>query len=147
MDPITKTYYNSFNKLKLNDNILYRTWEKENKECPNDLICVPMPMTNEIINYCHNIPAGGHLGKPKTLSTIRSRFYWPKMEFEVSLYIDSCQTCIKKSNKQKPKSPLQPFNGTHPNDIIQFDLLENLPDNPQKFVVFEKMFPLFMTSS
>ena len=52
---------------------------------------------------------------------------------EVSLFIDACQTCIKKSNKQKPKSPLQPFNGTHPNDIIQFDLLENLPDNPQKY--------------
>ena len=90
-------------------------------------------MTNKIIDYCHNTPAGGHFGKPKTISKIRSRFYWPKMELEVSLYIDSCQTCIKKSNKQKPKSPLQPFNSTHPNDIIQFDPLENLPDNPQKY--------------
>ena len=133
LDPITKTYYNSFNRLKLHNNILYRTWEKENKECPNDPICVPTSMTAKIIDLCHNIPTGGHLGKPKTLSKIRSRFYWPKMELEVSLYIDSCQICIKKSNKQKPKSPLQPFNGTHPNDIIQFDLLENLPDNPQKF--------------
>ena len=55
------------------------------------------------------------------------------MDLQVSLYIDACQTCIKKSQKQKPVSPLQPFNGTHPNDILQFDILENMPSNPQGF--------------
>lgn len=133
LTPQVKVYYNSFNRLKIKDNILYRTWERLDRETPDDLICIPQSLTATIIKLCHDIPSGGHLGKPKTLSKIQSRFYWPKMELEISLYIDACDICIKKSQKQKPVSPLQPFNGTHPNDIVQFDLMENLPQNPKGF--------------
>ena len=126
-------YYNSFNRLKLHNDLLYRSWEREKSEIPDDLLCVPESMTENIIKLCHDIPSGGHLGKPKTLAKIQSRFYWPRMELEISLYIDACQTCIKKAQKQKPVSPLQPFNGTHPNDIVHFDLMEAMPDNPYKY--------------
>ena len=133
LNPTTKTYYNSFTRLKVKDGVLLRTWEKTNGESPDDLICVPDSLTEEIIKLCHDIPSGGHLGKPKTLSKIQTRFYWPKMELQISLYIDACDVCIKKSHKKKLVSPLQPFNGTHPNDIMQFDILENMPPNPQNF--------------
>ena len=133
LNPTLKVYFNSFTRLKLIDGILYRTWERPNKETPDDLICVPHTITEKIISTCHDLPSGGHLGKPKTLAKIQSRFYWPRMEHEISLYIDACQTCIKKSQKRKPKSPLQPFNGTHPNDIVQFDLMENMPDNVYRY--------------
>lgn len=131
--PDKKVYYNSFNRLKLKDGILFRSWERLDNEMPDDLICIPKSMTEDIIKICHDLPSGGHLGKPKTLAKLQSRFYWPKMSLQVSLYIDACTTCLKKSQRIKPKSPLQPFNGTSPNDIMQFDLLENMPSNPQSF--------------
>ena len=133
LSPQAKTYYNSFSRLKLKDRVLYRIWERTDRETPGELICVPQPLSTEIIKLCHDIPSGGHLGKPKTLAKIQSRFYWPKMKLEISLFISACDICIRKSNKQKPKSPLQPFNGTHPNDIVQMDILENMPDNVYKY--------------
>jgi len=133
LNPDIKCYYNSFNRLSIKDGILYRSWERNDNETPDDLICVPQSITTEVIKLCHDIPSGGHLGKPKTLSKIQTRFYWPKMKLEVSLYLDACEICIKKSQKQKPKSPLNPFNGQFPNDIVSMDLMENLPDNPKKY--------------
>ena len=53
----------------------------------------------------------------------------------VSLYIDNCRTCILKAQKRKPKAPLTPFYGSHPNDIIQVDLLGSLPDNKYKYTM------------
>lgn len=133
LDPVAKVYYNSYNRLKLINGILYRSWERIDNEKSDDLICIPQSFTEKIIKLCHDIPTGGHLGKPKTLSKIQSRFYWPKMELQISLYIDACEICIKKAQKQKPVSPLQPFNGTHPGDIVQFDILENMPANSQSY--------------
>ena len=132
-NPVKKVYYNSFNRLKLKDGILYRSWERIDNEMPDERICIPKSLTDDIIKICHDLPSRGHLCKPKTLAKIQSRFYWPKMSLQVSLYIDACNTCLKKSQRIKPRSPLQPFNGTSPNDIMQFDLLENMPSNPQSF--------------
>ena len=133
LTPDLKVYYNSFNRLTLLNGILYRSWERKGNEMPNNLICIPSKLTTDIIKLCHDIPTGGHLGKPKTLAKVQSRFYWPHMQQEISLYVDACDICLKKAQKQKLKSPLQPFNGKYPNDIVQFDLMENLPQNPKGY--------------
>ena len=127
LSPELKTYYSSFNRLSVKDGILYRSWEKCNHEKPTDLICVPPSIRPEIIRLCHDVPTAAHYGKQKTLERVQSRFYWPKMELDTNLYVDSCVKCIKKSQKRKPRSPLHPFNGTFPNDLVQMDILENLP--------------------
>ena len=127
LSPELKTYYSSFKRLSIKDGLLYRSWEKCNHEKPIDLICIPPSIRSEIIRVCHDIPTAAHYGKKKTLERIQSRCYWPKMELETSLYVDNCTTCIKKSQKRKPRSPLHPFNGTFPNDLVQMDILENLP--------------------
>ena len=128
-----KNYRASFSRLKLIDDVLYRTWEKENLETPDNLICVPEYYQETVIRLCHDIPSSGHFGNFKTLNRIRSRFYFPHCELMVKLYIDNCKTCILKSQKRKPVSPLQPFYGTAPNDIVQMDLLGPLPNNKHKY--------------
>ena len=133
LNPTLKTYFNSFNRLTISNGLLVRSWEKDNNEDPDDLICCPEKLTDEVIKTSHDIPSGGHLGKPKTIAKIRARFYWPQMQKEIELYIDACQTCIRKATKKKRVSPLQPFNGTYPGDIVNLDLAVDLPHNKYNY--------------
>ena len=142
LNPDLKNYRSSFDRLKIVDNILYRSWERKNSDNPSWLICLPEYYHESIIKICHDLPASGHLGVFKTVERIRERFYFPHCEMQVSLYIGQCRTCVLKSQKRKPRAPLKPFYGTHPNDIISFDLLGPLPDNKYKytmiFVIIDK---------
>ena len=128
-----KNYRSSFTRLKMKDGVLFRTWERENLEFPDDLVCIPEYYQETIIRLAHDIPTSGHFGQFKTLNRIRSRFYFPHCELMVKLHIDNCNTCILKSGKRKPVAPLQPFYGSHPNDIVQMDLCGPFPRNKHGF--------------
>ena len=128
LNPDLKTYWNSYNRLKLHKGVLYRTWEKVSAERPDDLICVPAEYQDKIIKICHDIPASGHCGIINTLKRVQKTFYWPKMQLHISLYVKACVLCIKKAQNYKtPRAPLTPFNGTCPGDIVEMDILENCP--------------------
>jgi hypothetical protein len=131
LNPDLKTYRDSYERLKIEDDVLYRSWEKQNEEQPDWLICLPEYYHEIAIKLAHDIPSSGHLGKFKTLERLRKSVYFPRCELQVSLYIDSCKPCILKSRKQKPKAPLNPFYGSAPNDIVQFDLMG--PFGPNKY--------------
>lgn len=122
------TYYNSFDRLKLRDGVLVRSWERVDGEAPVDLACVPESLQNTVIVAAHNLLSSGHLAARKTLSRIRSRFYFPKMDMKTKLHVASCHVCLKKRcNVPKLKAPLTPYSGKSPGHIIQMDLMENLP--------------------
>ena len=122
------TYYNSLDRLSLQDGVICRSWEKVTIEQPTLLVCVPESLQEQVIKASHNIPASGHLAVVKTLSRIRSRFYFPRMDLKVKLHIAACHVCLKKRcNVPKLKAPLTPYTGKHPGHIVQIDLMENLP--------------------
>ena len=129
LSPELKNYRSSFDRLKLKDGILFRTWEQGTLENPLDLVCLPEYYQETIIRLAHDIPSSGHFGQFKTLQRVRSRFYFPHCELMVKLHIENCVPCILKAGKRKPISPLQPFYGTHPNDIVQLDLCGPFPNN------------------
>ena len=142
LNPDLKNYRSSFDRLRIIDDVLYRSWERSGQNTAIWLICLPEYYHETIIKLCHDLPSSGHLGTYKTLERIRDRFYFPHCELQVSLYIGQCRTCILKSQKRKPRAPLRPFYGSHPNDIVSFDLLGPLPDNKHKytmiFVIIDK---------
>ena len=62
------------------------------------------------------------------MERIRSKYYFPQMDLKVKLYLAACHVCLKKRNNvPKLKAPLTPYNGRHPDHIVQMDLIENLP--------------------
>ena len=157
LNPDLKTYRDSFDRLKIENNILYRSWEKQSDEQPDWLICLPEYYHETAIKLAHDIPSSGHMGKFKTLERLRKSVYFPKCELQVSLYIDSCKQCILKSRKPKLKAPLTPFHGTCPNDIVQFDLMGPFPKSVEgytmvliiidKFTAWAEAVPLKETST
>lgn len=52
------------------------------------------------MHYLHNAKTSGHLGRERTLHSIRNRFYWAGMTDDVARGCQTCQPCSKK--KQGP---------------------------------------------
>jgi len=125
-----KTYFNSFNRLSLVNGLLHRSWDdlKSNKSVI--LLCIPHNLQEKVIDLCHTIPMSGHYGKEKTVAKLHSRFYFPKLQQKVTLYIDNCKPCLKKAKNRKVlRAPLKPFVASYPNDVLQIDIIESLPSS------------------
>ena len=43
------------------------------------VLCDLYLITTSVIQECHADPAGGHLGRNKTIQKIKDRYYWPGM--------------------------------------------------------------------
>jgi len=65
----------------------------------------------------------GHFGPAKTLSLLKSRCYWPRMNQDVPEYCKTCDTCQRtKYNNQKPFGTLESdFGATRPWELICVD--------------------------
>jgi hypothetical protein len=50
-------------------------------------------MRNLILKETHDVPYDGHLGYHKTITTVRSQFFWPGMKKDLVDYIAGCMEC------------------------------------------------------
>jgi hypothetical protein len=56
-------------------------------------IALPAVLRAEIMESFHDDIFGGHLGIAKTVQKIATRFYWPKLTQEVTIYCQQCHLC------------------------------------------------------
>jgi RNase H-like domain found in reverse transcriptase/Integrase zinc binding domain/Retroviral aspartyl protease/Chromo (CHRromatin Organisation MOdifier) domain len=82
-----------------------------------------------ILHECHDTPTSGHLGKDKTLSLVKRRFYWPAMDSDIVQYVISCDSCQRnKPSHQSTMGLLQPLPIPHrPWSQVSLDLITALP--------------------
>ena len=75
-------------KYQVVEGILYRKakWPKLTK-------VVKQGETAPIIYLYHNDPLAGHLGTTKTLQKLKTQYFWPQMNEEIKLYVQSCHQC------------------------------------------------------
>ena len=52
-------------------------------------------LKNLILGEMHNVPYVGHPGYQKTITTVKSQYYWPGMKKEVVDIIVRCLACQK----------------------------------------------------
>ncbi|GMF19394.1 unnamed protein product [Phytophthora lilii] len=50
-------------------------------------------LKSRILYETHDTPYGGHLGREKTYSSVRSLYWWPKLYQWTSTYVRTCETC------------------------------------------------------
>jgi hypothetical protein len=75
-------------------------------------VCVPKSseLKSAILKEMHNVPYAGHLGYHKTISVVKSQYYWPGMKKEVADFIAKCLKCQKvKAEHKHPACFLQPL--------------------------------------
>ena len=74
-------------------------WRLENgvlwKRGDADLKYVPLGLRREVIDLYHGSDFNMHAGRDSTLQDLKSRFYWPCMDRDVSLFVQHCLWCRK----------------------------------------------------
>ena len=65
----------------------------------------------------------GHQGRDRTLSLVKSRFYWPGMDGDVGKKVRNCPRCIRRKSQAKTAANLVLVESTFPMDLVCMDLL------------------------
>lgn len=93
-------------------------------------LVVPAKFQKEIMIRYHDHKLAGHFGIAKTLSTIRAKYFWPRMIPQIQEHIRNCLFCAKRKAHTSCKAPLQPIT---PSDYIfervAMDIMGPLPES------------------
>ena len=96
-------------------------------------LCIPDhgDLRSTILTEHHDAPYSGHLGIKKTLSSLKRFFFWPGMKGDVTLYINSCDSCQRnKPVNQAPAGKLQSLPiATRRWQQVSLDLITGLPNS------------------
>ncbi len=84
---------------------------------------------SELINTHHNKPFAGHFGIEKTWELIAKKYYWPILQWNVEIYVKSCNVCLtSKAVCHKPYGDLQLLPvPTHWWKNLSMDFVTSLP--------------------
>ena len=74
--------------------------------CHNGKIVVPTLLQKHVIDWYHTILC--HPGQNRTEETIAQHLWWPKMQEQITAFVQACPTCQKNKRKQKKYGHLPP---------------------------------------
>lgn len=89
------------------------------------LLCVTEVLIPDIEYICHDaLESGGHLGRNRTIETIKRRFYWPTLYRDVRNYVNECETCqFKRDRPDKTPGELMNISAEDVFAHIQMDFM------------------------
>lgn len=101
------------------------------ENCPKDRLFVPEHLIPEVLSFCHESRLFCHPGVTKTLSVIRSCFWWGTMLRDVTEFIKACRVCCQaKPSRRPPSGLLRPLPVPHrPWSHISMDFVTGLPSS------------------
>ena len=72
--------------------LLFKHQHNRDKES-TPVLCIPPSKIDTLLDYYHSTIIGGHQGITKTLQTLSSRFYCPRLADFIRAYIVGCHIC------------------------------------------------------
>ena len=100
-----------------------RKWDVLGTSISNWQAVVPLALRRQVLKFCHDVSASGHLGVKKTLNKVRQRFYWPGLQNDVNNYLEGCQAFLRR----KGPIPNSKYPSRYPMERIAVDILGELP--------------------
>ena len=83
-------------------------------------LVLPLHFQTIVLKHLHDDM--GHQGIDRTLSLVRSRFYWPALEDDEDK-VKNCGRCIRRKTSIKPSAELVNISTTQPLELICIDYL------------------------
>lgn len=125
----TKILFSQWDILELHDDILYRNNYRQN--CLQ--LVSPVEIQNDIFENLHVKKIAGHFGVERMVSSIKRRFYWPRMDECMKRWCESCDLCARcKPGPGVGNSPLQQFKVGAPLQCIALDHVDIVGPLPEK---------------
>ncbi|MCG8113688.1 MAG: RNase H-like domain-containing protein, partial [Candidatus Thiodiazotropha taylori] len=118
-NPEVLKYTREWNKLNLIDHILYRSTVLDGQQVRQ--LVVPSSFRKNILKHLHD--DFGHQGRDRTLSLVRSRFYWPCLESDVDNKVKTCLNCIRRKSNPRPSAELVNIQTHQPMELVCIDFL------------------------
>ena len=124
--PELKNLWGLWPSLVMEGGLLYRRWETSEDGCVMQLLA-PQKIRSEIFKQLHSSRLGGHLGRRRTLGTVRSRFFWPLIKRDIVRWCTECQECqqVKPGPRYKAKLQQEPVAGRF--ERVAIDIMGELP--------------------
>ncbi|MBW0493280.1 hypothetical protein O181_032995 [Austropuccinia psidii MF-1] len=119
------------NKSFLIDGLLYHR-EKHTSA----LTIIDRDHISLILQECHECPHMGHMSEDRTTERVASTALWPKLEQELSEYINTCERCQKENRKHGKKYGLLQHieEPKHPWETINMDWVTgHVPGGKENF--------------
>jgi hypothetical protein len=118
---VLRRYLRLRKQLILQDGVLYRILRTTDQMQPIQQLMLPSSYWDLALCFCHDDV--GHHGRDRTLSLLRDRFFWDRMEHHTTLHIQRCLRCIKFKARQE-RADLVPYHVTRPMELIHIDFLK-----------------------
>ena len=118
-NPEVVKYLRHWKNLILVHGILYRN-TFSNGEAVKQLI-LPLKHRDLVLRHLHDNV--GHQGQDRTLSLVRSRFFWPGFELDVQNKVRYCIQCIRRKTFPSPSAELVNIQSTQPMELVCIDFL------------------------
>ena len=145
-NPEVVKYLRHWKNLILVHGILYRN-TLSNGETVKQLI-LPLKHRDLVLRHLHDNV--GHQGQDRTLSLVRSRFFWPGFELDVQNKVRNCIKCIRRKTFPSPSAELVNIQSTQPMELVCIDFLslerskggyENILVITDHFTRYAQVFP------
>ena len=112
-----QSFLRQWDSLFLKDDILYRR-HNLNGTTVNQLV---LPEIYRDIALVGLHDEAGHQGRDRTLSLVKSWFYWPGMDGDVEKKVRNCSRCIQRKSQAKTSANLVLVESTFPVDLVCMD--------------------------
>lgn len=138
-----RVLWSLWESLKVENDILYHQVESEIGE-PKLVLVAPKEVRNQIFHELHENRTAGHLGRDKTLDSVKRRFYWPGISKDIASWVRECSACARcKSGPGVGKAPLKQSQVGYPLDRIAVDIVGPCPvteDGNEYIIVVQDYF-------
>ena len=108
-----------WDNLFLKDDILYRKHSLNGTDV-NQLV-LPEVYRDIALQGLHD--EAGHQGRDRTMSLVKSRFYWPGMDGDIEKFVKNCPRWIRRKAQGRTSAKLVVVESTYPMDLVCMDFL------------------------
>ena len=112
-------YLEDWKKFSFKNNILYRTTQIDGQQTSQ--LVLPVHYRSIVLKLLHD--DSGHQGRDRTISLVRSRFFWPGLDSDVEKKVKTCDRCIMRKSNPGPSAELVNIVTTQPMELICIDFL------------------------
>ncbi|KAE8297832.1 Retrovirus-related Pol polyprotein from transposon 17.6 Protease [Larimichthys crocea] len=96
---------------------------------------IPPSFRSQLLDYFHQDPLSGHLGRHKTYRRLQHLVFWPKLSWDVREHVKNCATCQRyKPENRKLAGKLQQTQAHRPWEMLGVDLMGPFPKSSKQNV-------------